>query len=87
MVSAKLALGLYAATSLVAGSPTPTLEKRATCTFTSAASAIASKKACSTIVLSNIAVPAGTTLDMTGLADGTHVRNLYLLHDALSDNH
>ena len=49
------------------------LSKRATCTFTSAASAIAGKKSCSAIVLSNIVVPAGTTLDMTGLTAGTTV--------------
>ncbi|KUJ08968.1 endopolygalacturonase [Mollisia scopiformis] len=51
----------------------PTKVKRATCTFTAAAAAIASKKSCSQITLSNIAVPAGTTLDLTGLASGTEV--------------
>jgi len=43
------------------------------CTFTNAASASKSKTSCSTIVLSNIAVPSGTTLDMTGLTKGTTV--------------
>nr|6KVH_A Chain A, endo-polygalacturonase [Evansstolkia leycettana] len=49
------------------------VEKRASCTFTDAASAMASKTACSTITLNNIAVPAGTTLDLTGLTSGTRV--------------
>lgn len=43
------------------------------CTFTDAATAIKNKASCSSIILKNIAVPAGTTLDMTKLADGTHV--------------
>ncbi|KAF2114335.1 endopolygalacturonase [Lophiotrema nucula] len=56
--------------------PTPVakLEDRATsCTFTDAASASKSKTSCSTIVLSNVAVPSGTTLDLTKLNDGTTV--------------
>ncbi|GFG08384.1 probable endopolygalacturonase NFIA_008150 [Aspergillus udagawae] len=56
--------------------PSKTLEKRASCTFsgaTGAASAMAAQKTCSTIVLSNVAVPAGTTLDLSDLADGTTV--------------
>ncbi|KAJ5363421.1 Polygalacturonase [Penicillium cataractarum] len=56
---------------------TSTLEERAsTCTFSGskgAASAIKSKTSCSTIVLSSVAVPAGTTLDLTGLKKGTTV--------------
>lgn len=43
------------------------------CTFTAASQASASKKSCATIVLNNIAVPAGQTLDLTGLTKGTHV--------------
>jgi len=43
------------------------------CTFTSASDAISGKKDCTAIVLSGIAVPAGTTLDMTDLSDGTTV--------------
>ncbi|KAH8697803.1 polygalacturonase [Talaromyces proteolyticus] len=46
------------------------------CTFSGsdgAASASASKKSCATIVLSDVAVPSGTTLDLTGLRDGTEV--------------
>jgi hypothetical protein len=38
-----------------------------------AASASASKSSCSTIVLSDIEVPAGKTLDLTDLKDGTKV--------------
>ncbi|KAJ5432699.1 endopolygalacturonase [Penicillium daleae] len=54
----------------------PSLEKRASCTFsgsTGAASASASQKSCATIVLSNVAVPSGVTLDLSNLNDGTHV--------------
>ncbi|KXL44759.1 MAG: glycoside hydrolase family 28 protein [Acidomyces sp. 'richmondensis'] len=43
------------------------------CTFTSASDAISGKKSCTNIVLSGISVPAGTTLDMTDLSDGTTV--------------
>lgn len=43
------------------------------CTFTDAASAEAGKGSCSTITLSNIVVPAGQTLDLTELQDGTEV--------------
>ncbi|GES64877.1 extracellular polygalacturonase [Aspergillus terreus] len=55
----------------------PTLAKRATsCTFSGsngAASASASQKACATMVLSALAVPSGTTLDLSDLADDTTV--------------
>jgi polygalacturonase len=79
-----LGLGLSAAL-LVAASPMPAptpgpqlnqalaLEKRASCTFTDAAAVSKSKTSCATIVLNNIAVPSGTTLDMTKLTSGTHV--------------
>nr|AHC56282.1 polygalacturonase 5 [Monilinia fructicola] len=57
--------------------PTPDIGKRATtCTFSGsggAASASKSKTSCSTIVLSALAVPSGTTLDLTGLNKGTKV--------------
>ena len=74
---------LLGAVSLAAALPAPDpmvtaaakIEERATtCTFTDAASASKSKTSCATIVLSNIAVPSGTTLDMTKLTSGTHVR-------------
>lgn len=43
------------------------------CTFTSASAAISGKKSCTAIVLNGIAVPAGTTLDLTDLESGTTV--------------
>ncbi|KAF2224140.1 the polygalacturonase [Elsinoe ampelina] len=46
---------------------------RASCTFTDAKTAIARKGSCTAIVLNGIVVPAGTTLDMTGLKSGTTV--------------
>lgn len=55
------------------------MEKRASsCTFSGskgASSASASQKSCSTIVLSAVAVPSGTTLDLSDLADDTTVRD------------
>ncbi|CAK7227449.1 hypothetical protein SCUCBS95973_006547 [Sporothrix curviconia] len=56
--------------------PASHLAKRASCTFSGAngaASASASQKSCATIVLSSVAVPSGTTLDLSDLEDGTHV--------------
>ncbi|GKZ17014.1 hypothetical protein AbraIFM66951_005742 [Aspergillus brasiliensis] len=55
--------------ALAAAAP---LEKRS-CTFTSASAAKSGKTSCSTITLDNIAVPAGETLDLTGLKKGTTV--------------
>ncbi|KAJ5388776.1 hypothetical protein N7509_011317 [Penicillium cosmopolitanum] len=55
----------------------PNLAKRATsCTFSGssgAASASKSQKSCSTIILSSVAVPSGTTLDLSDLEDDTTV--------------
>nr|CAM33159.2 endopolygalacturonase 5 [Botrytis cinerea] len=69
------------ASALPAAAPAPTaapdLDKRATtCTFSGsggASSASKSKTSCSTIILSALAVPSGTTLDLTGLTKGTTV--------------
>lgn len=63
------------AVALVAAAPTEVdLHARAdACTFTSADKAIAGKSLCSTIVLKNIAVPAGKTLDLSDLKKGTTV--------------
>src|SRR5690242_12344197 len=51
--------------------------KRATsCTFSGSAGAAAASKSqasCATIVLNNVAVPSGTTLDLSKLADDTTV--------------
>ncbi|KAJ5203278.1 hypothetical protein N7449_005357 [Penicillium cf. viridicatum] len=52
------------------------LAPRASCTFSGssgAANAIKNKKSCSTITLNSVTVPAGTTLDLTGLNSGTTV--------------
>jgi galacturan 1,4-alpha-galacturonidase len=63
--------------SLAAARPNPTpasLQDRASsCTFTDAAKASASKTSCSSIVISSMTVPAGKTLDLTGLNKGTKV--------------
>ncbi|KAL2071469.1 hypothetical protein VTL71DRAFT_12704 [Oculimacula yallundae] len=61
--------------SLVSAVPT-TLDTRDSCTFsgtTGAAAVAKGKAACPTITLSNIVVPAGQTLDLTGLKQGTKV--------------
>ncbi|KAJ5887917.1 hypothetical protein N7495_007958 [Penicillium taxi] len=54
----------------------PSLEKRSSCTFSGskgASSASKSQASCSTIILSDVAVPSGTTLDLSDLEDGTTV--------------
>ncbi|PSK42359.1 Endopolygalacturonase B [Elsinoe australis] len=51
----------------------PASKAATSCTFTDAAAAVKGKASCTAIVLNNIAVPAGTTLDMTGLKSGTTV--------------
>lgn len=76
-------LGLLGAAAVNAA-PAPTraseIEQRSsTCTFSGskgAASAIKAKTSCSTITLSSLEVPAGTTLDLTGLKKGTTVSYL-----------
>lgn len=71
---AQALLGLCVLASVNAAPSVPAQDARAaSCTFTTAASAISGKGSCTTITLSNIAVPAGTTLDLTGLKDGTKV--------------
>ncbi|KAG8159094.1 hypothetical protein KVR01_010755 [Diaporthe batatas] len=49
------------------------LKRADACTFTDAAAVAKGKASCSTITLNNIAVPAGTTLDLTKLKTGTKV--------------
>lgn len=80
MVSAKISAVLFGAGALVSAAPAPTPTKfenrAASCTFSGAngaAAAMASKASCSNIVLNNVAVPAGTTLDLTKLNTGTTV--------------
>ncbi|KAJ5485449.1 Endopolygalacturonase [Penicillium diatomitis] len=78
LLVASLALGALASpVAEPAITAAPSLAKRATsCTFsgsTGAAAASKSQTACSTIILSNVAVPSGTTLDLSKLADDTTV--------------
>ena len=86
MVSLTYSLLLALAASAIASpiaepaitpAPEAGLVKRATsCTFSGsngAASASKSQASCSTIVLSAIAVPSGTTLDLSSLPDDTTV--------------
>ncbi|KAF6831279.1 Endopolygalacturonase 1 [Colletotrichum plurivorum] len=71
MVSSLFVLGALASAAIA--SPVPEVQARASCTFTDAAAAIKGKAGCTAIILKDIVVPAGTTLDMTGLKAGTHV--------------
>lgn len=90
MVQISTLLSLVAASAAFvsaapAAAPQPTaapdLAKRASCTFSGSSGAAAvskSKTSCATIVLSNIAVPSGTTLDLTKLNTGTKVSQAQL---------
>lgn len=74
----KTIVGLCAAAATMQGAAAMPASKAvkasaADCTFTDAAAAMKGKSSCTNIVLDGISVPAGTTLDMTGLKDGTHV--------------
>jgi polygalacturonase len=54
----------------------PTIQERGTCTFSgssAAANVLKQKKSCSSIIINSAVVPAGTTLDLTGLTAGTTV--------------
>ncbi|KXG54083.1 Glycoside hydrolase, family 28 [Penicillium griseofulvum] len=72
-------ISMLALGAVVSAAPAPSRvseiveRSSSTCTFNSAASASASQKSCSTIILDNIAVPAGKTLDLSHLNDGTKV--------------
>lgn len=78
-LTASLAASAIAVPAAPAITPAPeaAVVKRATsCTFSGsagAASASQSQTACATIVLNNVAVPSGTTFDLSKLADGTTV--------------
>ncbi|KAF3037066.1 hypothetical protein E8E12_002697 [Didymella heteroderae] len=78
-LAASLAASAIAAPTAPAITPAPEVAvvKRATsCTFSGsagAASASKSQTACATIVLNNVAVPSGTTFDLSKLADDTTV--------------
>lgn len=71
------AIAAPAAEPQITAAPQPEVVKRATsCTFSGSAGAASASKsatACATMVLSNVAVPSGTTLDLSKLADGTTV--------------
>ena len=73
---------LLSAGALVSAAPA-SLDARASCTFTDAATAIKNKASCTTIIIEDMTVPAGTTLDLTKLTTGTTVSLLattYGLH-------
>jgi len=63
---------LLGAGAFVSAAPR-SLDARASCTFTDAATAIKNKASCTAIVIKDMTVPAGTTLDLTKLKDGTTV--------------
>lgn len=76
-----LALGAAVTSAFPTASRASSHAKRATsCTFTSAAQASESQSSCSIIVLDNIEVPAGETLDLSDLSDGTKVGTGRLLN-------
>lgn len=78
MVAIQISSLLLGAGALASAAPTA-LETRASCTFSDAAAAIKGKTSCSAIVIKDMTVPAGTTLDLTKLKDGTTVRLCHLL--------
>jgi polygalacturonase len=70
-----LATVALAATSVI-GAPAPLGAPADGCSFSGssgAVNAMKNKKSCSTITLTDLVVPAGTTLDLTNLAKGTKV--------------
>ncbi|KAL8420483.1 hypothetical protein RB594_003319 [Gaeumannomyces avenae] len=73
MLSQTLLAFLVASAPLAEAAPRAPRTRDTACVFTDAAAAIKGKTSCTTITLQNITVPAGQTLDMTGLKDGTHV--------------
>lgn len=71
-----VALTASLAVSAAAAPASATVKRATSCTFsgtTGAAAAISSQAACSIITLNNVVVPAGTTLDLSKLADGATV--------------
>ncbi|KAL4949860.1 Endopolygalacturonase [Aspergillus filifer] len=75
-VLASVASGVIATPADPLVTAAATLDKRDSCTFTGddgAASASKSQASCATITLSDVAVPSGTTLDLSDLEDGTTV--------------
>ncbi|XXG97668.1 hypothetical protein Hte_003975 [Hypoxylon texense] len=73
-MQSRATLSLLSYSALVHAVPSGTLSGRASsCTFTSTASLAAGRDSCTDIAPDGIAVPAGETLDLTDLADGTSV--------------
>ncbi|KAL8303216.1 hypothetical protein RB600_006903 [Gaeumannomyces tritici] len=73
MLSQTLLAFLVASAPLAEAAPRASRTRDTACVFTDAAAAIKGKTSCTAITLKDITVPAGQTLDMTGLKDGTHV--------------
>jgi polygalacturonase len=72
MVAIRATSLFLGAGALVSAAPS-SLDARASCTFSDAAAAIAGKASCTAIVIKDMTVPAGTTLDLTKLKTGTTV--------------
>lgn len=72
--SASASSAASTAASNSSSSGTATLTADSGCTFTDSDTAASSKASCSNIVLKDITVPAGETLDLSDLNDGTNVQ-------------
>jgi polygalacturonase len=57
----------------VMAAPTDLEARGTSCTLTSFSNLATVKKSCTTITIGDLAVPAGSTLDLTGLSSGTNV--------------
>lgn len=87
ILTRSVVLGLLGSRSLALASPAAELAegdrlspRGSACSYSGvngAAAAIAGKAGCVSITLNNVVVPAGTTLDLTGLATGTKVKTLH----------
>ncbi|KAI5777619.1 glycoside hydrolase [Geopyxis carbonaria] len=63
---------LFAVASAYLAAAAPSVSKRDSCTITSTSAISAAISSCSTITISTLEVPAGETLDLTDLNDGTN---------------
>ena len=79
MVAFYLASLVLSAGSLVSAAPAADTYGSGGCTFTDAAAAVKGKASCTNIVIKDMTVPGGTTLDLTDLKSGTTVRPLFLM--------
>jgi polygalacturonase len=76
MFGSFVSVAVVALAATATAAPATLNERATTCSFSGAsgATAVASaKSSCPTITLDSLVVPAGTTLDLTKLAKGTHV--------------